>query len=76
MKAMRFHEFGGPDVLRYEEIEEPTPDAGEVRIRVAATMWRDFKHSVGASWRPSGPTRNSTTGPSSTGVSEHGRSGR
>ena len=39
MKAMRFHEFGGPDVLRYEEIEEPTPDAGEVRIRVAATSF-------------------------------------
>jgi NADPH:quinone reductase-like Zn-dependent oxidoreductase len=39
MKAMRFHEFGGPDALRYEEIEEPTPDAGEVRIRVAATSF-------------------------------------
>ena len=36
---MRFHEFGGPDVLRYEEIEEPTPSASEVRIRVAATTF-------------------------------------
>ena len=39
MKAMRFHEFGDPNVLRYEEVEEPTPDAGEVRICVAATAF-------------------------------------
>jgi NADPH:quinone reductase-like Zn-dependent oxidoreductase len=39
MKAMRFHEFGGPDVLRYEEIETPAPGAGEVRIRVAGTAF-------------------------------------
>ena len=39
MKAMRFHEFGDANVLRYEEIEEPTPGTGEVRIRVAATTF-------------------------------------
>ena len=33
---MRFHEYGDPDVLRYEEVEVPVPGAGEVRIRVAA----------------------------------------
>lgn len=37
MKAMRFHEFGDPDVLRYEDVEQPTPGAGEARIRVAAS---------------------------------------
>jgi NADPH:quinone reductase-like Zn-dependent oxidoreductase len=37
MKAVRFHEFGGPEVLRYEDVEVPTPGAGQVRIRVAAT---------------------------------------
>jgi len=36
---MRFHEYGGPDVLRYEDIEPPTPGAGEVRLRVAATSF-------------------------------------
>jgi NADPH:quinone reductase-like Zn-dependent oxidoreductase len=36
MKAVRFHEYGDPDVLRYEDVEQPTPGAGEVRIRVAA----------------------------------------
>jgi NADPH:quinone reductase-like Zn-dependent oxidoreductase len=37
MKAQRFHEFGGPDVLRYEDVETPTPTAGEVLVRVAAS---------------------------------------
>ena len=39
MKAMRFHEFGGPEVLRYEDVEQPTPGAGQVRIRVVATSF-------------------------------------
>jgi len=39
MKAMRFHEYGGPDVLRDEDVEPPTPGAGEVRLRVAATSF-------------------------------------
>ena len=39
MKAMRFHEYGPPDVLRYEDVEQPTPGAGEVRLRVAATSF-------------------------------------
>jgi NADPH:quinone reductase-like Zn-dependent oxidoreductase len=33
MKAIRLHEFGGPDVLRYEDAPKPTPKAGEVLIR-------------------------------------------
>ena len=39
MKTVRFHEFGGPDVLRYEDVEQPVPGAGEVRLRVAATSF-------------------------------------
>jgi NADPH:quinone reductase-like Zn-dependent oxidoreductase len=39
MKAVRFHEYGGPDVLRYEDVEQPVPGAGEVRLRVAATSF-------------------------------------
>lgn len=35
MKSIRFHEFGGPDVLRVDEIEKPQPNRGEVLIRVA-----------------------------------------
>ena len=39
MKAVRFHEVGGPEVLRLEEIETPEPRAGEVRLRVAASAF-------------------------------------
>ena len=37
MKAVRFHEFGDPGVLRYEDIDRPTPGPGEVLVRVAAS---------------------------------------
>jgi NADPH:quinone reductase-like Zn-dependent oxidoreductase len=36
MNAVVIHETGGPEVLRYEEIERPEPAAGEVLVRVAA----------------------------------------
>src|SRR6185295_9991568 len=37
MKAWRLHEYGKPrDVLRLEEVPDPTPGPGEVRVRVAA----------------------------------------
>jgi NADPH:quinone reductase-like Zn-dependent oxidoreductase len=37
MKAVVFHEHGGPEVLRYEDVPEPRPEAGDVVIRVHAT---------------------------------------
>lgn len=36
MKAVRYHEYGAADVLRYEDVEAPEPGPGEVRIRVEA----------------------------------------
>ena len=36
MKAVRFHEFGGPEVLRYEDIPEPEPGPGEAVLRLGA----------------------------------------
>lgn len=36
MRAVRFHAHGGPEVLRLEELPDPVPGVGEVRIRVAA----------------------------------------
>ncbi|MCP3169427.1 quinone oxidoreductase family protein [Myxococcus qinghaiensis] len=36
MKAIRYHEVGGPEVLRLDDVPEPTPGPGEVRIRVKA----------------------------------------
>ena len=36
MKAARFHEHGGPEVLRYEEAPDPAPAAGRAIVRVRA----------------------------------------
>src|SRR4051812_31553699 len=36
MKAIRVEEFGGPGVLRVQEIAEPKPEKGEVLVRVHA----------------------------------------
>lgn len=36
MRAVRFHEFGGPEVLRLEEVEEPRPGPGQALLRVEA----------------------------------------
>jgi NADPH:quinone reductase-like Zn-dependent oxidoreductase len=37
MKAVRFHEYGGPEVLKYEDAPKPEAGEGEVLIRVHAT---------------------------------------
>ncbi|MEU2960117.1 zinc-binding dehydrogenase [Streptomyces albidoflavus] len=37
MKAVGMHEYGGPEVLRYEEVPDPVPGPGEVRIAVRAS---------------------------------------
>ena len=39
MKAMRFHAYGEPGVLRLREVDEPAPGPGEARVRVAATSF-------------------------------------
>jgi len=36
MKAIRVHEHGGPEVLKYEEVPLPEPGAGEARVRLEA----------------------------------------
>lgn len=36
MRAVRFHETGGPEVLKIEEVDRPSPGEGEVLIRVRA----------------------------------------
>ncbi|MFF5157894.1 NADP-dependent oxidoreductase [Streptomyces sp. NPDC000348] len=46
MKAVRFHEYGDPGVLRYEDVEQPVPGAGEVRIRVAATSFNPVDGNI------------------------------
>lgn len=36
MKAIRVHEFGGPEVMRLEDVPDPIPGKGEVLVRVHA----------------------------------------
>jgi NADPH2:quinone reductase len=49
MKAIVLHEYGPPDVLRYEDVPDPIPRAGEIRIQVhAATVNRVLDVSLRA----------------------------
>jgi NADPH2:quinone reductase len=36
MKAVRVHTAGGPEVLRYEDVETPTPGPGQALVKIAA----------------------------------------
>ena len=42
MKAIRAHEFGGPEVLRYDDMPEPAPGPGQVRVRLHAAGVNPF----------------------------------
>jgi NADPH:quinone reductase-like Zn-dependent oxidoreductase len=48
MKAIRFHQYGDPDVLRYEDVELPVPGAGQVRVRVAGTTFNGVDANIRA----------------------------
>lgn len=36
MKAIRIHEFGGPEVLRYEDVHDPQPRKDQLLVRIKA----------------------------------------
>ena len=36
MRAIRVHQFGGPEVMKLQQLEAPTPAEGQVAVRVAA----------------------------------------
>ena len=37
MKAVRVHEFGGPEVMVYEDTPDPTPGEGEALVKIGAS---------------------------------------
>jgi NADPH:quinone reductase-like Zn-dependent oxidoreductase len=37
MKAMRYHRFGGPELIQEDEVAPPSAAPGDVVIRMAAT---------------------------------------
>ncbi len=49
MKAIVVREYGGPEVLKYEEYPDPVPGPGEVLVRVAAASVNpiDYKRRAG-----------------------------
>ncbi|MDI9830285.1 NADP-dependent oxidoreductase [Streptomyces sp. KAU_LT] len=48
MKAVRFHEYGDPGVLRHEDVEQPVPGPGQARVRVAATSFNPVDANIRA----------------------------
>lgn len=59
MKAVRLHEFGGPEVLQYEDAPKPAVGRGEVLVRVHAAglnppdlYLRDGYRTLPPEWQP------------------------
>jgi NADPH2:quinone reductase len=36
MKAVRVHQFGGPEAMQYEDVPTPSPEVGQVLVKLAA----------------------------------------
>src|SRR5258707_4374711 len=49
MKAIRVHNYGGPEVLTYEDVPIPEPKAGEARVKIEAIglNFIDIYHRTG-----------------------------
>src|SRR6185436_15666959 len=50
MQAVHIHDYGGLDVLHFEEAPLPVPGAGEVLIRIHATTMNPFDCAVRAGY--------------------------
>jgi NADPH2:quinone reductase len=70
MKAIRVHEFGGPEVLKPEEVATPKPAAGEVLVRIHAAGVNPYDTYMRAGTYASKPSLPYTPGSDGAGVVE------
>ena len=70
MKAIRVHEFGGPEVLKIEEAATPKPSAGEVLVRIHAAGVNPYDTYMRAGTYAVKPTLPYTPGSDGAGVVE------
>src|SRR5438034_2622520 len=70
MKAIRVHEFGGPEVLRLEEVPTPQPGAGQVLVRMHAIGVNPVETYIRAGTYALKPTLPYTPGNDGAGVVE------
>lgn len=68
MKAIRIHEFGGPEVLRLEDVPAPKPGPGEVLVQVKAAGVNPFEAYIRAGTYPVKPELPFTLGPDAGGI--------
>jgi NADPH:quinone reductase-like Zn-dependent oxidoreductase len=52
MKAIVYAEYGGPEVLRLEDVEEPHAGPGQVRLKVAAAGVNPIDYKIRRGWMP------------------------
>lgn len=70
MKAIRVHEFGGPEVLKLEEVPTPKPSAGQVLVRIHAAGVNPYETYMRAGTYPLKPPLPYTPGSDGAGVVE------
>jgi NADPH:quinone reductase len=70
MKAIRVHEFGGPEVLKLEEVPTPKPAAGQVLVRIHAAGVNPYETYMRAGTYPLKPPLPYTPGSDGAGVVE------
>ena len=70
MKAIRIHEFGGPEVMRLEEVPDPQVGPGQVLVRVFAIGVNPVDTYIRAGMYPSKPRLPYTPGSDAAGIIE------
>jgi NADPH:quinone reductase-like Zn-dependent oxidoreductase len=73
MKAIVYEGFGSPDILRYHDVEKPTPGEDEVLIKVHAASINplDWKLMKGGPFLVRVPLRNLWAQADSVNVAHH-----